>query len=120
MNIYNIASNFQLLSSGGLHNFLKCYSWSKQLAFQFIKLKKNDGFAGNCIPLIAAQGGTLLFDKYFLREPHNHSMLPTLDLLRSLFATYGFALLTETAGDTLCLYHNWSQQLLTQSGPLKI
>ena len=48
---------------------------------------------------------------YFMHVLHNHSLFPTLHLFERYFVTVVLDNLKLSARVTLCLYHNWSQQL---------
>ena len=78
---------------------------------------KNAGLFGNFIPFTAAHGGTLFLTKYFPHDIQIHSVLSTLVLLSRYLPTLGLDFLTLWAESTLCLYHNWSQQLQMYIAP---
>ena len=81
---------------------------------------KKFGFSGNFMPFAIAHGGILPFLKWLLQVLQSHSTLLTLLKFCRYLAISGFTNLIRSAGQTLCLYHNCSQQLHTYSGPVDI
>ena len=70
------------------------------------------------MPLTAAPGGTLFLDKYLWHNLHTHSTSSKLLLLRKHLSTSRRFSLSFAAEDrTICLYHNWSEQQHTLTGP---
>ena len=70
------------------------------------------------MPFAIAHGGTLPFLKWLLHVLQSHSTLSTLLIFCRYLAISGLTSLIRLAGQTLCLYHNCSQQVHTYSGPV--